>query len=119
MDCLQRACRDRVAGRSALRRAHWSPTQGRTVRSKYDYRRTFCEVCGMPGSYLSSEAWWTCSEHFRAEKPERRLFDHVTGEPRPAREPAPADPLHERIETHGGFSISGPDALRLIAKEDP
>ena len=27
-------------------------------------------------------------------------------------------PLHERLETHGGFSISGPEALRLIGGGD-
>lgn len=26
----------------------------------------------------------------------------------------PTGPLHEQLQTHGGFSISGPDALRLI-----
>ena len=65
------------------------------MRSKYDYRRTFCAVCGMPGSYLSSEGWWTCSEHFRAAKPERRVFDHVTGEPLPQPDPEPAIELPE------------------------
>ena len=28
----------------------------------------------------------------------------------------PTGPLHERLETHGGFSVSGPEALRLIAQ---
>lgn len=28
----------------------------------------------------------------------------------------PTGPLHEQLQTHGGFSISGPDALRLIAE---
>ena len=30
----------------------------------------------------------------------------------------PTGPLHEQLQTHGGFSISGPDALRLIAETD-
>ncbi len=28
----------------------------------------------------------------------------------------PTGPLHEQLVTHGGFSISGPDALRLITE---
>ena len=30
----------------------------------------------------------------------------------------PTGPLHERLETHGGFSVSGPEALRLTREDD-
>lgn len=29
----------------------------------------------------------------------------------------PSGPLHEQLLTHGGFSISGPEALRLLAEQ--
>ena len=30
----------------------------------------------------------------------------------------PTGPLHEQLRTHGGFSIAGPDALRIYATDD-
>ena len=51
------------------------------MSSKYDYNRTYCELCGDLGAHLSEEAWWTCSDHFRTPKPGRPLFNSRTGEP--------------------------------------
>ena len=51
------------------------------MRSKYAYRRPFCEVCGTIGPNVSRDGWWTCFEHFDAPKPDHPMFDSVTGEP--------------------------------------
>ena len=51
------------------------------MRSKYDYNRTFCEVCGGAGPCVSREGWSTCFAHHETEKPEHPLFDWRTGEP--------------------------------------
>lgn len=49
--------------------------------NKFGYRRPFCEVCGEIGPNITRDGWWTSFEHFHAPKPERRMFDSVTGEP--------------------------------------
>jgi hypothetical protein len=41
-----------------------------------------------------------------SEKHTACVFEEATG------------PLHERLETHGGFLVSGPEALRLISERD-
>ena len=41
-----------------------------------------------------------------SEKHTACVFEDATG------------PLHERLETHGGFLVSGPEALRLISEHD-
>ena len=51
------------------------------MRSKYAYRRPFCEVCGTIVPNVSRDGWWTCFEHFDAPKPDHPMFDSVTGEP--------------------------------------
>ena len=48
---------------------------------KFNYRRPYYEVCGRIGPNISKEGWWTCFDHFDAEKPELPNFDSVTGEP--------------------------------------
>ena len=49
-------------------------------RSRWDYDRPFCEVCGAhPGANCSVEGWSTCDEHVRAPKPASPVFHWSTG----------------------------------------
>ena len=48
-------------------------------RSRFDFQRPFCEVCGTVGPSVSVEGWSTCNEHFRSPKPAVPLFDWRTG----------------------------------------
>jgi hypothetical protein len=49
-------------------------------RSRWDFKRPFCEVCGKTGGWYTQEGWTTCEEHWRSPKPERPTVDSVTGE---------------------------------------
>jgi hypothetical protein len=50
-------------------------------RSRWDFKRPFCEVCGSHnGGSVSVEGWNTCVEHFRVPKPAEPLFDWSTGQ---------------------------------------
>ncbi|MBU6328987.1 MAG: hypothetical protein KGR18_03415, partial [Acidobacteria bacterium] len=40
----------------------------------------------------------------------------ISGSATPCVFEEPTGPLHEQLETHGGFSIPGPEALRLLAE---
>ena len=49
-------------------------------RSRWDFKRPFCEVCGSPnGGSVSVEGWNTCFDHFRTSKPANPVFDWRTG----------------------------------------
>jgi len=66
-------------------------------RSRWDFKRPFCEVCGKTGGWYAQEGWSTCEEHWRIPKPAKPLFDWSTGE----RIEEQTDGLWESVKTAG------------------
>ena len=48
-------------------------------RSRWDFKRPFCEVCGKTGGWYTQEGWRTCEEHW-GPKPDSPVPAAVEGE---------------------------------------
>jgi len=62
-----------------------------------------------------NEQWWILRQNSLGHWSFRKT-------PSPCVFTEPSGPLHEQLQTHGGFSVSGPAALRMLADasdEDP
>jgi hypothetical protein len=50
------------------------------MKSKYDFKRPFCQICGLTGGWYTQDGWITCEEHYSIPKPALPLYDSVTGD---------------------------------------